>query len=229
MYWWYDWTMILLIPPIIISLWAQMRVNGTFKRYSQVRAGSGLTGAQVAQRILNDHQIQGVRIELVRGSLTDHYDPRRNVVNLSESVYHSTSLAALGVAAHEIGHVIQHETGYTPLRVRTALVPLAQIGSYGAWIILIVGIVLSSLSLTKLGIVLFFCVVLFQLVTLPVEFNASSRALAALEGGGYLTSDETGGSKKVLNAAALTYVAAVLMAVAQLIRFILISGILRRD
>lgn len=228
--WFYfDWTMIVLIPAILLSIWAQFRVSSTFNKYSQVQAQSGITGAQVAQMILDANNITGVTIERAKGNLTDHFDPRHNVVRLSETVYDKSTIAALGVAAHEIGHVIQHENDYTPMRVRSALVPIAQFGSYGSWIILIVGLLMASMNLVKIGIVLFLCVVIFQLVTLPVEFNASSRALLALEGGGYLTREEITGSKKVLGAAAWTYVAAALMAILQLVRLLLISGILRRD
>ena len=225
----FDPTFIILIPAIILSFWAQMKVSTTFNRYSQVTSRSGLTGAQVAQAILKSNNINDVRIEAVRGNLTDHYDPKNKVLRLSESVYGQSSLAALGVAAHEVGHAIQHDVDYAPLRIRSALVPIAQFGSYGSWIILLVGIVLASTQLIQIGIILFVAVLAFQLVTLPVEFNASSRALVQLETGGFLTTEEIQGSKKVLSAAAMTYVAAVIMAVAQLIRLILISGILRRD
>ena len=225
----FDPTFIILIPAIILSFWAQMKVSTTFNRYSQVTSRSGMTGAQVAQAILKSNNINDVRIEAVRGNLTDHYDPKNKVLRLSESVYGQSSLAALGVAAHEVGHAIQHDEDYAPLRIRSALVPIAQFGSYGSWIILLVGIVLASTQLIQIGIILFVAVLAFQLVTLPVEFNASSRALVQLETGGFLTTEEIQGSKKVLSAAAMTYVAAVIMAVAQLIRLILISGILRRD
>ena len=225
----FDPTFIILIPAIILSFWAQMKVSTTFNRYSQVTSRSGMTGAQVAQAILKSNNINDVRIEAVRGNLTDHYDPKNKVLRLSESVYGQSSLAALGVAAHEVGHAIQHDVDYAPLRIRSALVPIAQFGSYGSWIILLVGIVLASTQLIQIGIILFVAVLAFQLVTLPVEFNASSRALVQLETGGFLTTEEIKGSKKVLSAAAMTYVAAVILAVAQLIRLILISGILRRD
>ncbi|MEE0776408.1 MAG: zinc metallopeptidase [Bacillota bacterium] len=225
----FDPTMIILIPAIILSMWAQINISSTIGRYERVQARSSLTGAQVAQRILQANGIYDVRVEAVRGHLTDHYDPRTKVVRLSESVYGKTSLAALGVAAHEVGHAIQHENDYMPLRIRSALAPIAQFGSYGSWILLIVGILLSSMSLVEVGIWLFVAVVLFQLVTLPVEFNASSRALVQLESGGYLESDEISGSRKVLRAAAMTYVAAVVMAILQLVRLLAIAGIFNRD
>ncbi|MDO4542042.1 MAG: zinc metallopeptidase [Bacillota bacterium] len=224
-----DPTFLILIPAIILSAWAQMKVSGTFNRYSQVPATSSMTGAQVAQAILRNNNIHDVRIEPVSGNLTDHYDPRNKVLRLSESVYNKTSLAALGVAAHEVGHAIQHDEDYMPLRIRSALAPIAQFGSYGSWIILLVGIFLASTKLIEIGIILFVAVVAFQLITLPVEFNASSRALVQLETGGFLSAEEVKGSKKVLSAAAMTYVAAVIMAIAQLLRLIIISGILRRD
>lgn len=222
----FDPTMIILLPAIILSAWAQMQVSGNFSRYSQVYAKSGLTGGEVARRLLQANGIHDVPVEPVRGNLTDHYDPRKQVVRLSQSVYDKTSLAAISVAAHEVGHAIQHDQDYVPLRIRSALAPVAQFGSYGSWILLILGLIFSIQPLVQFGIYLFAAVVLFQLVTLPVEFNASARALVQLESGGYLTSDEITGSKKVLRAAALTYVAAVIMAVAQLLRLLLISGLL---
>lgn len=225
----FDPTMIILIPAIIVSMWAQMNISSTVGRYERVQARSGLTGAQVAQKILQANGIYDVRIEPVRGHLSDHYDPRSKVVRLSETVYGKTSLTALGVAAHEVGHAIQHENDYMPLRIRSALAPIAQIGSYASWILLILGIFLSAFGLVQIGIWLFVAVVLFQVITLPVEFNASSRALAQLESGGYLASDEITGSRKVLRAAAMTYVAAALMAILQLLRLLAIAGISRRD
>lgn len=224
-----DPTFIILIPALILSAWAQFKVSSTFNRYSGVYSQSGMTGAQVAQDILNRNNIYDVRIEAIRGNLTDHYDPKNKVLRLSEAVYNKTSLAALGVAAHEVGHAIQHDVDYSPLRIRSALAPIVQFSSYGSWIIFFVGLLFSFPALVQIGIGLFIAVVIFQLVTLPVEFNASSRALLQLEGGGYLTRDEVAGSKKVLSAAAMTYVAAAIMAIAQLIRLVLISGILNRD
>lgn len=225
----FDPTFILLIPAVILSAWAQMKVSSTFNRYSRVQSSKGMTGAQVAQAILHSNNIYDVRIEPVKGNLTDHYDPKNKVLRLSESVYGKTSLAALGVAAHEVGHAIQHDTDYSPLRIRTALVPLVQFSSYGSWIIFFLGIIMSFPQLVQIGIVLFTAVVAFQLVTLPVEFNASSRALVQLETGGFLSTEEVKGSKKVLSAAAMTYVAAAIMAIAQLLRLLLISGAFRRD
>ncbi len=225
----FDPTIIILIPAIILSLWAQVNISSTVGRFERVQARSGLTGAQVAQRILQNNGIYDVRVEAVRGHLTDHYDPRKKVVRLSESVYGRTSLAALGVAAHEVGHAIQHDNDYVPLRIRSALAPIAQFGSYGSWILLIIGILFSYGPLVEIGIWLFVAVVLFQLVTLPVEFNASSRALVQLETGGFLAADEIDGSRKVLRAAAMTYVAAVVMAILQLVRLLATAGIFNRE
>lgn len=228
MFFW-DPTFILLIPGIILAGWAQSKVTSTFDRYYRVGALSGMTAAQVARRILNQKGLEHVPVELIPGRLSDHYDPRAKALRLSEQVYHSTSLAAIGVAAHEAGHAFQHDEGYMPLQIRAALVPVAQFGSNGAWILLLLGLILGIPSLARFGVYAFSAVVLFQLVTLPVEYNASGRALALLEGGGYLTREEIPQAKKVLSAAALTYVAAALMGILQLIRLIVISGMGRQD
>jgi len=230
MFFGFDPTIVLLIPAIVFALYAQMKVKGTFAQYSNVRSMTNLTGAQVARGILDKYGLFDVRVEAVPGELTDHYDPRSKVLRLSSPVYGATSLAAIGVAAHEAGHAVQHATKYGPLALRSAIVPLAQIGSWAAWPLLFLGLFFQAFSLVKLGIIIFSGVVLFQLVTLPVEYNASKRALAVLSEGGYLYDNEIGGAKKVLDAAALTYVAAALMGILQLIRLLLISGILgRRD
>lgn len=225
MFFW-DPTMILLIPAVVISIYAQMKVSSTFNRYSQVPSHRGMTGADVARYILNQNGLHDIPIERVSGHLSDHYDPRSRVVRLSADVYGSTSLAALGVAAHEVGHAIQHDSGYMPLYVRNTIIPGTQIGSYLAMPLFFLGLLMSSAPLLKIGIVLFAIIVFFQMVTLPVEFNASSRALATLGGEGFLDATELKGTRKVLNAAALTYVAAALMAVLNLVRLILISGVL---
>ena len=227
MFW--DPTFILLIPGIIIAAWAQHKVTATFDKYYRVGSLSGMTAAQAARRILNQQGLDNVTVEVIPGRLSDHYDPRVKALRLSEQVYHSKSLAAIGVAAHEAGHAIQHDEGYAPLAIRSSLVPVAQFGSNAAWILLIVGLILGAPFLARIGVYAFAGVVLFQLVTLPVEFNASSRALALLEGGGYLTREEIPQTKKVLDAAALTYVAAALMGILQLVRLIIISGIGRND
>lgn len=225
MFFW-DPTMIILIPAVIISLYAQMKVSSTFHRYSQVPSNRGMTGADVARYILNKNGLYDVPIERIGGQLSDHYDPKTRVVRLSADVYGSTSLAALGVAAHEVGHAVQHDTGYMPLYIRNTVIPVTQIGSYLAIPLFFLGIFMSSPMLVKWGVLLFGAIVFFQMVTLPVEFNASSRALRTLGNEGILDASELKGTSKVLKAAALTYVAAALMAVLQLVRLVLISDIL---
>lgn len=219
----FDPTYLLLIPGILLALWAQSKVQFTFNKYSKVPANSGASAATVARSILDYNGLSDVPVEMVAGHLTDHYDPSAKVLRLSESVYHSTSIAAIGVAAHEAGHAIQHQTEYTPLKVRSMLVPVAQIGSNASWFLILLGVLLSNPMMARFGVLLFSAAVLFQLVTLPVEYNASSRALVVLEGGGYLDRDEVGGAKKVLNAAALTYLAAALISILQLIRLIILT------
>jgi len=205
----FDPTYILIIIAAIISLIAQWRVNSAFSKYSRVASMSGMTGAQAARMILQSNGINNVSVQRISGKLTDHYNPSTKVLNLSESVYGSTSVAAIGVAAHECGHAIQHARGYFPLSLRTALVPVANIGSQLSWVFIIVGAILSfNQTLITIGIIMFSAAVLFQLVTLPVEFNASARALEQLESNGILYRDEVSQTRKVLSAAALTYVAA---------------------
>ncbi|GAA0121498.1 MAG: zinc metallopeptidase [Clostridium argentinense] len=219
----YDPTMIILIPALIIAMWAQYNIKSTFNKYSKIYSSMGYTGKDVARIILDSYGLFDIPIEMVRGKLTDHYDPSRRVVRLSQEVYEGTSLSSIGVAAHEIGHAIQHKENYGPIRLRTALVPIANLGSNASWILFFMGIIFSIKPLVTTGIVLFAAVVLFQLVTLPVEFNASNRAIAVLQSKGILVGDEIRGARKVLNAAALTYVAAVITALSQLARLILIS------
>lgn len=225
----YDPTYILVLIGVVISLAASAMVRRTFNRYSKVRSMSGMTGAEVAQRILNLSGIYDVSVQRVAGNLTDHYDPRNRTLNLSESVYGSTSVAAIGVAAHECGHAVQHNVGYTPIRIRGALVPVANFGSGMSWLFIIGGLFLSIQPLIVLGIVLFSLAVLFQLVTLPVEFNASRRAVGILENNGMLSRDELNITKKVLMAAALTYVASAAAAILQLLRLVILFGGRRRD
>ncbi|HBT46981.1 MAG TPA: peptidase [Peptococcaceae bacterium] len=226
----FDPTFILLIPAIILSLYAQFKVQSTFERYSRVASRRGMTGAQVARDMLDRAGLHNVRVEMVQGFLSDHYDPRIKVLRLSPAVYQSSSLASLGVAAHEAGHALQHRTGYLPLQLRSALVPVVSFGSNLAIPLLLIGILLGLPSLARLGVYAFTLVVLFTLITLPVEFNASRRAVALLETGGYLSGQELVGARRVLNAAALTYVAAALTAVLNLVRFIILAGFLgRRD
>ncbi len=221
----FDWTIILVLIGVAISLWASFNVNSAFRKYAQVASQRGMTGAQVADHILQSNGITNVKISAAAGQLTDHFDPRTNVVNLSESVYGQSSIAAVSVAAHECGHAIQHAQNYAPLKIRTAIVPVANIGSYISWPLIILGLVMGAggnIFLTA-GIILFSAVVLFQIVTLPVEFDASRRALKALESSYILTGEENKHAKKVLRAAALTYVAGAAAAILQLLRIILIS------
>ncbi|MCR4842172.1 MAG: zinc metallopeptidase [Eubacterium sp.] len=227
-----DPTYILVIIGAIICMIASSHVNSTYKKYARIRSMSGMTGAQAAERILRSNGITDVQVRHVSGNLTDHYDPRSKTVNLSDAVYDSTSVAALGVAAHETGHVMQHAKGYIPLSIRTALVPVANFGSYAAWPILILGLFINSSTgtlLINIGILVFSAAVLFQLVTLPVEFDASRRALRMLEREGILGTDELRKTRKVLTAAALTYVASAAAAILQLLRIILIFGGRNRD
>lgn len=224
----FDPTMILLIPGIILAMYAQGKVQSTYQRYARVAARGGYTGAQVARMILDDNGLENVAIELTPGELTDHYDPRVRKLRLSNNIYHGHSLASLGIAAHEVGHAIQHATGYAPLHIRNNIAPVAQFGSSLSFPLLILGIIMSAPSLVQLGVLLFSGVVLFQLITLPVEFNASSRAMNILATEGFITREEVGGTKQVLSAAALTYVAAALMAALNLVRLLLISGMLGR-
>lgn len=220
----FDPTYLILIPAILISAWAQFKVSSTFNKYSTVRSTNGYTGAQVARILLNNAGLQDVEIQQVPGRLSDHYDPRAKVLRLSSDVYGSSSVASIGVAAHEVGHAIQDKESYTALVFRNAIVPVVNFSSSLSWILFFVGILFSYESLVTIGIILFSVVVLFQLVTLPVEFNASSRALKLLEGQGILYDNEVKDARQVLSAAALTYVAATLMAILQLVRLIAISN-----
>lgn len=223
--------LLLVLPAILLSLWASMRVKNVFNQYSKQHAASRITGAQAAQRVLIANGVSDVRIERVPGALTDHYDPRARVIRLSSPVYDSSSTAAIGVACHEAGHALQYAQGYSPIKLRMAIIPITNIGSRLAIPLVILGLVLSGMaehfiSVAYIGIWCFSLSVLFQLLTLPVEFNASSRALKAIEHQGILSSVELQGSKKVLSAAALTYVAALAVSLAQLIR--LLSMVNRR-
>ena len=221
--------MAMLIPVLLITLYAQAKVSSTFSRYSRIANSRRLTGAQAAEEVLRRHGVYDVRIERVRGNLTDHYDPRTNVIRLSESVYDSSTIAAVGVAAHEAGHAVQYAVGYAPIQIRAAIIPLTQVGSQVGIVLLILGLLLSFESLFFIGIVLFSFTTLFQLVTLPVEFNASRRAMETIRSGGLLNEEEAHGAQKVLSAAALTYVAALLMSIVQLLRYVLLFSGRRRD
>lgn len=223
----FDPTMILLIPALIISFWAQSKVNSTYNKYKKVRTINGYSGQQVARMILDEAGLLDVRIEQINSKLGDHYDPSNKVLRLSPEVYNEATISSAGIAAHEVGHAIQHKEAYKPLNIRNAIVPVVNFSSNISWLLFFLGIIMGFKGLTILGILLFSAVVIFQLITLPVEFNASNRALNILTDRGILYGDESKGAEKVLNAAAMTYVAATLMAISQLIRLIVISG--RRD
>lgn len=231
-YYYWDPTYILVVIGAVICMIASARVKGTFNKYSQLRSMSGMNGAQVAQRVLQAACIYDVQVRHVSGSLTDHYDPRTKTVNLSDPVYNATSVAALGVAAHECGHAIQHAKSYAPLSIRSALVPIANFGSMLAWPVILIGLLFNTRSsglIIDIGILLFSAAVLFQLVTLPVEFDASRRALVMLRTQGILADDELRYTRRVLKSAALTYVASAAAAILQLFRIILITNGRRRD
>ncbi len=220
----YDSTMLLLIPALILALWAQYRVKSTFNKYDKVIAGIGLTGGDIAKRLLEQSGLNHVSIEEIPGQLSDHYDPRSRTLRLSSSIAGSRSVSAIGVAAHEVGHAIQHQESYSAFQIRQSIFPVANLGSTLAFPLFFVGFLFTMPLLIDIGIVLFAGAVLFQVVTLPVEFNASSRALAMLEGRGYLQQTEMKHAKSVLNAAALTYVASTAMAVLQLLRLLVLRG-----
>ncbi len=228
---WGDWTILVLIPAMIFAIWAQARVKSTFQKYAKVHSRRGLTGAEAARRVLDAAGLYQVRIEHIHGHLTDHYDPRENVVRLSDATFNSTGIAAVGVAAHEAGHACQHAQGYVPIKVRAAIIPLTRLGSMLSMPLFLIGMLFAggayvgggigeTLMLT--GILFFSFSTLFQLVTLPTEFNASSRAMKALEDGGVLAADELPAARATLSAAAMTYVAALASSLASLLRLILI-------
>lgn len=226
----FDPTYMLVLIGVVLSLLASSRVKSTYAKYSRERSLTGMTGAQAAQRILSMAGIYDVTIQHVSGNLTDHYDPRNKTLNLSDSVYGNASVAAVGVAAHECGHAIQHDRGYVPLKLRSAIAPAASIGANISWPLILVGLLLGgSGTLIQIGILMFSLAVAFQLVTLPVEFNASKRAMNLLEETGVLYSEELPKTRKVLNAAALTYVAAAASSILQLLRLVLLFGNRRRD
>ncbi len=229
MFFFYDPTWWLIIAGMAICLVASGNVNATYKRYSKIENVRGMNAAEAAERILRGAGIREVRIERIEGELTDHYDPKHKVVRLSESVYYSTSVAAIGVAAHECGHVIQHYGGYVPIRVRNAIVPVVNIGSNLSWPLILLGILFGLTNLVDIGILLFSLVLIFQIITLPVEFNASKRAIRIIRDNGILQGDEVTGARKVLNAAALTYVAGVISTALQVLRLVLLFGRRRRD
>ncbi len=229
-YYGFDWTyVVLVLPCVILSLWASANVNSTFKKYSQQFSTRRLTGAEAAQRVLLANGVQGVSIQRISGNLTDHFDPSTNVIRLSDSVYDSTSTAAIGVACHEAGHAVQYAENYAPIKLRAAVIPATNLGSKLAMPLILLGLIFSyvgnfSYVLVYAGIACFGLSLVFQLITLPVEFNASHRALAAISAGNLLTEDEENGARKVLTAAALTYVAATATALAQLLRLLVLFG-----
>ena len=231
----FDWTyLVLVLPCVLLSLWASSSVKSTFNKYSSQYSIRRITGADAARRVLAHNGVGGVRIERVSGSLTDHYDPKTNVIRLSDTVYDSTSTAAIGVACHEAGHAVQYAQNYGPIKLRAAIIPATNIGSRLAMPLILVGLLLTfledfSFTLIYLGIACFALSLVFQLITLPVEFNASRRAVAAIEQGGILTQDEQVGAKKTLKAAAMTYVAATAVALVQLLRLLILFGRRRDD
>ncbi len=215
---------VLVVPAFLFVLYAQSKVKSTYKKYSQVRSKRGYTGKEVAKDLLNKSGLTNVSVEQTSGELSDHYDPIKKVVRLSPDIYNGSSIAALGIAAHETGHALQHAHGYFPLNIRNMVFPAANLGSRAGIPLFIIGLFAGLEFLMDIGIAFFFFAVLFQIITLPVEFNASTRAIAVLEGGGYLANEELGGAKKVLRAAAMTYVAATAMALAHLIRLLILRG-----
>ena len=220
---------ILILPALLFGLWAQSQVNTNFQKYSKIGTMRGMTGAQAAEYILQQNGIYDVEVRHISGHLSDNFNPKNKTINLSDSVYNSTSIAAIGVAAHEAGHAVQHAVNYKPIRIREMIIPVTQIGSWLYLPIIFVGFLFSSQYLVNLGIILFSTLAIFQLVTLPVEFNASDRAITTLSQSGILYGEEIDGAKKVLKAAALTYVAALVSSLAQLLRLIILFGGRRRD
>ena len=233
-FFYFDWTyLVLVLPAILLAAWASANVNRTFKKYANQHSRRGITGAEAARKVLDANGLYHIRIEHISGSLTDHYDPRGNVIRLSDSVYGNTSTAAIGVACHEAGHAVQHAVGYAPIKLRTAIIPITNIGSKLAMPLILLGLLFMNTQLYYLvyaGILCFSFSALFQLVTLPTEFNASRRALSAIESGNLLYDNELAGAKKTLRAAALTYVAALAVSLAQLLRlFLIVAGRGRRN
>jgi len=231
----FDWTYLVIVMPfVLLSLWASTNVNSTFKRYANQHSIRRITGAQAAQKVLSANGVSGVKIERISGNLTDHFDPRTNVIRLSDGVYDATSTAAIGVACHEAGHAVQYAKSYAPIKLRAAIVPVTNFASKLAMPLILLGLILTflenfSFTLVYIGIACFGVAVLFQLITLPVEFNASRRAMQAIDSTGILTDEEQRGARKTLTAAALTYVAATAVALAQLLRLLIIFGGRRND
>lgn len=216
--------LIFVVPALILAFYAQTKVNTTFNKYSKVYSSRGITAYDVARKILNMNGLNNINIERVSGNLTDHFDPKANVIRLSDSTYSSTSVGAIGVAAHEVGHAVQYAEGYAPIKIRNTIVPVVQFSSYLAWPLALLGIVLGSSGLANFGVLLFSVVVAFQIITLPVELNASSRAIKTLDESFILEGNELTGAKKVLKAAALTYIAAAAVAIGNLLRLLALTG-----
>lgn len=223
MFFW-DISMIILIPGLLLAMYAQAKVSSTYNRYKKVTSHSGYTGAQFARKMLDDNGLYDVTITQISGRMSDHYDPRANQVRLSAEVYNGTSIASLGIAAHEVGHAVQHATNYFPLTVRNLVVPVTNFSSSIYMLFIFIGIIMNSFSMIQFGIMLFAVIVIFQVITLPVEFNASRRAIATLGGDGVLDAEELSGAKRVLGAAAMTYVAAMVTAVLQLLQLLMVFG-----
>lgn len=219
----YDWTFIIIIPALVLSAWAQIKVSSSFNKYSKITTINGYTGEKVARMLLDSNGLYDVPIELINGKLTDHYDPRNRVMRLSREVFYGNSVASIGVAAHETGHAIQHNEKYSPLEIRNTIVPAVNFSSRASWIIFLLGMFLGLGYFVNIGIILFIAVVIFQIITLPVEFDASNRALKILQQKNILYGNEIKGAKAVLSAAAMTYVAAAIMSLLQLVRLIAIS------
>lgn len=220
----FDSSFIILLPALFLSFYAQMKISSTFNKYSKVISTKGYTGAQVARMLLDSNELYDVPIEIINGKLTDHYDPSKRVMRLSSVIFNGTSVAAIGVAAHETGHALQHKNNYVPLNLRNSIVPIVNFSSNLSWVLFFFGMIMGFSGFINIGILLFTAVVIFQIITLPVEFNASRRALVILEDKEILYSDEIKGAKAVLKAAAMTYVAAALMAISQLLRLLTISN-----
>lgn len=223
MFFW-DISMIILIPGLLLAMYAQAKVSSTYNRYKKITSHSGYTGAQFARKMLNDNGLYDVTITQISGRMSDHYDPRANQVRLSAEVYNGTSIASLGIAAHEVGHAVQHATNYFPLTVRNLVVPVTNFSSSIYMLFIFIGIIMNSFSMIQFGIMLFAVIVIFQVITLPVEFNASRRAISTLGGDGVLDAEELSGAKRVLGAAAMTYVAAMVTAVLQLLQLLMVFG-----
>ncbi|MBR1896840.1 MAG: zinc metallopeptidase [Pyramidobacter sp.] len=224
-----DWTMIVLLPAILLAVWAQNKVKSTFEQYSRVRSRRGITGREAARAILTSYGLGSMPIKPIAGQLTDHYDPQSRSLSLSEPVYDSTSIAAIGVAAHEVGHAVQHATGYKPLALRNSIVPVVNLTNMASWPLFLMGLLAGNSRLMNIGILLFVGVVVFHLVTLPVELDASRRALKVLSSNGMMDGEEVTGARKVLGAAAMTYVAALVQSVLQLVRLLLLRNSRSRD